>query len=108
MFTRSLRRFRGKSDTGWWRRCAVGVSAQIAEGEGRLTYGERRQFLSQARGSLWELEAEGLIAVKLGFMPDAKRLKKSIDNAGRALTGYILWVKKQERASKQKSPLVPA
>jgi four helix bundle protein len=39
------------------RRCSVGVAAQIAEGEGRLTSGERRQFLSQARGSLSELEA---------------------------------------------------
>lgn len=90
------------------RRCSVGVASQIAEGEGRLTYGERRHFLSQARGSLSELEAEGLIAVRLGFMSDAKRLTKAIAKAGNALMGYIVWVKEQERASKAKSPRVLA
>jgi four helix bundle protein len=37
------------------RRSAVSVASNIAEGEGRLTPGERRNALSQARGSLFEL-----------------------------------------------------
>jgi four helix bundle protein len=90
------------------RRCASGVASQIAEGEGRATYGERRQFLSQARGSLFELEAQGLIAVRLGFMCDAVRLRKGIRKTGAALVGYLRWVEKQERASKPKSRRVLA
>jgi four helix bundle protein len=39
------------------RKSAVSVPSNIAEGEGRLTWGERRQFLSNARGSLFELES---------------------------------------------------
>jgi four helix bundle protein len=35
------------------RRAAVAIPSQIAEGHGRLHYSEWRQFLSQARGSLF-------------------------------------------------------
>jgi four helix bundle protein len=91
------------------RRCAVGVAAQIAEGEGRLTFGERRQFLSQARGSLFELEAEGIVAVRLRFMSDKveARLRKAIARTGSALFGYVKWVQKQERAAKTKPAAKP-
>ncbi|MGA8539468.1 MAG: four helix bundle protein [Terriglobales bacterium] len=38
------------------RRASVSVASNIAEGQGRLTPGEFRHFLGQARGSLLEAE----------------------------------------------------
>jgi four helix bundle protein len=49
------------------RRSAVSVASNIAEGQGRLTSGEFRQFLGIARGSNFELQTQLEIARKLGF-----------------------------------------
>jgi four helix bundle protein len=50
------------------RRASVSVVSNIAEGQGRLTPGEFRHFLGQARGSLLEAEKQLAIAVDLGFI----------------------------------------
>jgi four helix bundle protein len=58
------------------RRSAVSVASNIAEGQGRLTTGEFRQFLGVARGSNFELQTQLEIARTLGF-----ENPKSIDEA---------------------------
>jgi four helix bundle protein len=58
------------------RRSAVSVASNIAEGQGRLTTGEFRQFLGIARGSNFELQTQLEIARALEFEDS-----KSIDAA---------------------------
>jgi four helix bundle protein len=91
--------------TAQMRRSATSVPSNIAEGQGRLSYGEWRQFLSQARGSLFEVEAQIVIAERLEFLTpqEAPRIRKRIREAGKALAGLIEWVKEQERKTKQPS-----
>lgn len=59
------------------RRAAVSVVSNIAEGQGRLTKGEFRQFLGVARGSLLELDTQLLLANELGYL--SLEAAKSLD-----------------------------
>jgi four helix bundle protein len=63
------------------RRSAVSVPSNIAEGQGRLSQREFRQFLGQARGSLLETETQLLIAQKLGYM-DQQTLDAVMEHSG--------------------------
>jgi four helix bundle protein len=84
------------------RRASVSLLSQIAEGQGRLTYGEWRQFLSQARGSLFELEAQLIAAAHLEFLTaeQCSALRERSRSVGRALAGLIRFVRKREEQSK--------
>ena len=53
--------------TSQMRRSAVSVPSNIAEGQGRLSTGEFRQFLGVARGSNFELQTQLEIARTLQF-----------------------------------------
>ena len=89
--------------TSQLRRAAISVCSQIAEGQGRLSYGEWRQFLSQARGSLFEIDAQCLAAERLGFLTevDLTRIIRELRLTGSALGGLIRWVMAQEREAKR-------
>ena len=53
------------------RRAAASISTNIAEGQGRLTRGEFKQFLGHSRGSVLELETHLAIALDLGLIKSA-------------------------------------
>ena len=91
--------------TSQLRRAAVRACSCIAEGQGRLTWGERRQFLGQARGSLFEIEAQCIAANRLRMLRDADytRVIGELRRTGKALSGFIRWVQDKERITKQLS-----
>ena len=49
------------------RRAAVSIPSNIAEGQARRTTGEFIQFVSQAEGSLAELDTQLVLAEELGY-----------------------------------------
>jgi len=78
------------------RRAAVSIPSNIAEGQGRLSKGEFRTFLGNARGSLSELETQIIICKNLDFIaePEAARLLEMASEVGRILNGLIASMKK--------------
>ena len=50
------------------RRASIRVVSDIAEGQGRATYRDWRRFLTDARGSLYEIEAQSILAERLHFL----------------------------------------
>ena len=70
------------------RRAAVSIPANIAEGYGRQSAKEFRQFLSIARGSVFELETQMEIAVRQGFLCEnqAEPVYRQCQNIGKILT----------------------
>jgi four helix bundle protein len=73
------------------RRSVVSVSSNIAEGQGRLTPGEFRQFLGIARGSNFELQTQLEIARSLE-MGDPKLLDEAdglSQEVGKMLFGML-------------------
>ena len=61
--------------TAQMRRSAVSVPSNIAEGQGRASRGEFKQFLCMARGSLFELETQFLLAKRLGYVSEKETLE---------------------------------
>jgi four helix bundle protein len=53
--------------TNQLRRCAVSIPSNIAEGQGRISAGEFRQFLGIARGSVCELQTQLELSRRLQF-----------------------------------------
>jgi four helix bundle protein len=79
------------------RRAAVSIPSNIAEGKGRLSKGEFRQFLGNARGSLAEVETQIIIAQNLAYLDEAetKRLLTQVEEVGKILNGLLSAVKNQ-------------
>ncbi len=83
--------------TNQLRRAAVSVPSNIAEGQARFSQKEFHHFLSQARGSLAEMETQLLIAQDLGYASTTASqgvLSKAAE-LSRILNGLIKAVKDQ-------------
>ncbi|MGB1561713.1 MAG: four helix bundle protein [Sinimarinibacterium flocculans] len=59
--------------TAQLRRAAVSIPSNIAEGQGRLSKGEFKQFLGNARGSLFEAETQVYLASSMGLLSEKQR-----------------------------------
>jgi four helix bundle protein len=77
--------------TGQMRRAAVSIPSNIAEGYGRVHRGDYVRFLSNARGSLCELETQLMLCVRLHYAPreDAAAIWKQAQQAGKLLSGLL-------------------
>ncbi len=77
--------------TSQLRRAGVSVASNIAEGWGRQSDGEFRQFLGMARGSNMEVATQLVIACELGFGAEADRLKavSLSDEVGKMLVALM-------------------
>lgn len=70
-------------------RAALSIPSNIAEGEGRRTDRDRRQYLVQARGSLYELETQLEVIVRAKLARDETGVRDVIATIGAGLTKMI-------------------
>jgi four helix bundle protein len=73
------------------RRSAVSIASNIAEGKGRSSDKDLHLFLHHARGSLFELQTQLLIADHLKYMSvkQAEEIRELANEVGRLLSGFI-------------------
>jgi four helix bundle protein len=73
------------------RRAATSIPNNIAEGHGRFSFRDFRQFLRKARGSALELETEIMIAKRQGFIcgETESALLEKAGTVGRLINGLI-------------------
>ena len=86
--TKSLPKEELFSLTDQLRRAAVSVPSNIAEGYGRQTDREFKQFLSIARGSVFEVETQLFIGIRQNYFSDsdAETTLSLCNEVGRLLT----------------------
>ncbi len=77
--------------TSQMRRAAVSVPSNIAEGKGRFSNKELVHFLFNASGSLLELEAQVILANRLGYLSPERsdNLKRMIADTAKMLNGLV-------------------
>ena len=73
------------------RRPAVSVASNIAEGRGRISQGEFRQFLGLAQGSNYEVQTQLLVAkhLKMGEPEQLNNAEKLSVEVGKMLSAFI-------------------
>lgn len=96
--------------TSQLRRASVSIPSNIAEGQSRLSTGEFRQFLGNAKGSLSEVETQIVIARRLEYLEaaQASTLSERAAEISRMISGLIASLKdtnKQRASCGSNSPL---
>ena len=88
--------------TSQFRRAAVSIAANIAEGSARRTLKEFQQFLFIARGSLAEVEYYIHLSQRLGYLEDSQtqQLEETRREVGGILQGLIKSVDAQMRSGR--------
>lgn len=83
------------------RRASVSVASNIAGGKGRSSDKELLQFLSRARGSIYEVQTQLEIAASLGYLASADRQALGVQarDVGRMLNGMIVKFREAVSAS---------
>ena len=87
------------------RRASVSVPSNIAEGYGRRTPRQRYHFLETALGSLFELETQVELSLRLEFLhhDDAAEVAAIIRDCGRALMALMRYVSNEARGTPRNS-----
>ena len=82
------------------RRSAVSVPSNIAEGHARTSRKEFQYFLSNARGSLAELETQLTIAHQLEYIDETgiNQLLDRLGEVGRILNGLLTALKRSSKS----------
>lgn len=86
--------------TSQLRRAAVSVPSNIAEGYGRGSRGDYLRFLRMARGSLFEIQTQLIIAQRVGFLSEAGLggLRQVGDGLRRQLLAMIVAIERNGSA----------
>jgi four helix bundle protein len=86
------------------RRAAMSIPFNIAEGQGRLSNLEFRQFLGNALGSLMELETALQVARNLQYISENELQRHYVLTAeiGRLINGLIASINRRQAAKKAK------
>lgn len=79
------------------RRAAVSIPSNIAEGWGRGVSFDNERFLRMARGSLYEVETQMVIAAELGYLTRQRfeDVENTLNECGRVLSGLLKSVEKR-------------
>ena len=88
------------------RRAAVSIPSNIAEGHARTSKKEFQYFLSNARGSLAELETQLTIAHQLAYIDETgiNQLLGRLGEVGRILNGLLAALKRSSKSEKIPNP----
>jgi len=80
-------------------RAALSIAANIAEGNGRFTKADRRNFFGIARGSMQECVPLLELAARQGLLPPERhhQLKAGLEEIAKMLSGLIAGLDKRKK-----------